>query len=1101
MIFKTITSSIDSSRKSIALFNKDWNTCVTNFRNASGLKGKAISIISSNDINCLRAYNQQIASGIKPSQAYRNTMTSCTKEAKQQAVAIAKGTVTIDKATESIKKSTLAATANKIAMSAMSLALNIGTFMLVSAAVSKVVSTFNELRKSQENLRQSASELGSELSNNASDIESYKKRIDELKDVINDSSSSFDEVSQARVDLMVVQDELIDKFGTEKGVIESITSAINDQTDALDELSRRAYFQKKNEFNEKTGGDKFADWLSFGNTDDDRVQSNMDKMVDKMQRSFYELKTTGNKVLDDLIAKSYGLNIVDDMYGDGKHFQIYGTLEEIQDKLYGIQQLSQDFELSTAFENSFTKISNDVDDALVKYKNLYDQYVLYEKILTDNPDNQYDDQFDLINKAKEAYNKAVQSGNEENIKKYAEEYNKTLQSAIDQATNNYDYDVADYFTNMYPELQQMFSEWQFELNFEPNVDGLQDKLVTLLDRFDGSNKDGIKVTAEELKNFNPNTAREQDQISIYAELCAMANQYGMSIDALIDKLQKMGLIQSESYQQLVDTFGQENVDKLSPEDLKIAYTIENAGNMTFEQLQVEIQKTKELANGVTNFNSFSGTYFGERIQHITKLFNEGSISCKEYFDALQSEINNFDASNFTNSLEEANKASAQFFVDSVQQVSSGLSSLINSFNSGQMSVSEYLEGYLSIGNTLSTLTDNLQENSEEWNKNGDAIADSQNDALDNVQSNLESAMSTIESYQDSIYSLEQILTDSVTKDTDEFKAHINVIADDLANIVQSGGEMADEVANTLGTTTSEIAQNLTNNVSNQELACEAIMANTNSAISNMAEAVGSLFETLGNEIANFKVDLTFSPKIAGSKSINILGKEFKVPEIKFELRASGESLSNIGDAISGFGKAISSNIGSQTIDLDDFHLDNTDNYSPSDGVKDNYNKELNKLKEAGKKAGKDAGKAAGKSFKDGLKEQLSDLDSVISGITSRIDDNIEAVRTQKEEAVAAIDAQIDALNEQKSALEDKKKALEEERDARIEVIEQQKKQLELAIKAIDKQIKQKEKVIKGIQDEINSLKNANEQRKRAIDLQKAQYDLERLQQQRTKLVA
>ncbi len=146
---------------------------------------------------------------------------------------------------------------------------------------------------------------------------------------------------------------------------------------------------------------------------------------------------------------------------------------------------------------------------------------------------------------------------------------------------------------------------------------------------------------------------------------------------------------------------------------------------------------------------------------------------------------------------------------------------------------------------------------------------------------------------------------------------------------------------------------------------------------------------------------------------------------------------------------------------------------------------------------KSAGSKAGKSFKDGLKEQLSDLDSVISGITSRIDDNIESVRTQKEEAVAAIDAQIDALNEQKSALEDQKKALEEERDARIEVIEQQKKQLELAIKAIDKQIKQKEKVIKGIQDEINSLKNANEQRKLQLNLQREQYELERLQQQRT----
>lgn len=152
------------------------------------------------------------------------------------------------------------------------------------------------------------------------------------------------------------------------------------------------------------------------------------------------------------------------------------------------------------------------------------------------------------------------------------------------------------------------------------------------------------------------------------------------------------------------------------------------------------------------------------------------------------------------------------------------------------------------------------------------------------------------------------------------------------------------------------------------------------------------------------------------------------------------------------------------------------------------------------KGAKSAGSKAGKDFKDGLKEQLSDLDSVISGVTSRIDDNIEAVRTQKEEAVAAIDAQIDALNEQKSALEDQKKALEEERDARIEIIEQQKKQLELAIKAIDKQIKQKEKVIKGIEAEIKAMKDANEQRKREIDLQKAQFELEKMQNMRTKLV-
>ena len=572
----------------------------------------------------MRAYNQQIANGIKPSEAYRNTMTSCTKEAKQQAVAIAKGTTTIDAATKSIKESTLAAKANKIAMSAMSTALNIGAFMLVAAAASKLISVFNELIHSEENLRQSASDLGSELSNNSSDIEGYKKKIEELKAVINDSSSSFDEVSQVRVDLMAIQDELIEKFGTEKGVIESITSAINDQTNALDELSRRTYFQKKNEFNEKTGGDKFADWLSFGNTSDDRIQSNMDKMVSTMRYSFYELETTGNEVLDNLIAKSYGLNIVEDMYGDGKHFQIYGTLDEIQDKLYGIQELSQDFDLSTGFENSFTKISNDVDDALTKFKNLYDQYVLYEKILTDNPDNQYDEQFDLINKAKEAYNEAVKSGNEENIKTSADEYAKTLQSAIDLAMGNYDYDVADYFKAMYPELQQMFGEWQFSLNFEPNTDGLQDKVADALDSIDGVSDGTTSFSVEDIENFNPNVAT-QEQIDAYGELTNVAETYGLTVKQLIALLQTMGLIQSESYQQLVDTFGQDNVDKLSPEDLEIAYTIKNVGNMTFEQLQTEIEKTKQQTNET-----------GNSPLSISQTIDQLNTQLKPAFDSLQS---------------------------------------------------------------------------------------------------------------------------------------------------------------------------------------------------------------------------------------------------------------------------------------------------------------------------------------------------------------------------------------------------------------------------------------------------------------------------------
>ena len=72
----------------------------------------------------------------------------------------------------------------------------------------------------------------------------------------------------------------------------------------------------------------------------------------------------------------------------------------------------------------------------------------------------------------------------------------------------------------------------------------------------------------------------------------------MTIDEMIELLKERNLVSNMDYQGLVGLFGQNDVDKLSPEDLEIAYTIKNVGNMTFEQLQAEIQKVKDSANEI-----------------------------------------------------------------------------------------------------------------------------------------------------------------------------------------------------------------------------------------------------------------------------------------------------------------------------------------------------------------------------------------------------------------------------------------------------------------------------------------------------------------------
>lgn len=84
-----------------------------------------------------------------------------------------------------------------------------------------------------------------------------------------------------------------------------------------------------------------------------------------------------------------------------------------------------------------------------------------------------------------------------------------------------------------------------------------------------------------------------------------------------------------------------------------------------------------------------------------------------------------------------------------------------------------------------------------------------------------------------------------------------------------------------------------------------------------------------------------------------------------------------------------------------------------------------------------------------------------------------------------------------SILQEEIDKLEDERNERIEQIE---KERDAALEAIDEEIKKLDKKIKKKSQEIEKIKEANEQRQREIDLQKKLYELERARYQRVNLV-
>ena len=581
----------------------------------------------------------------------------------------------------------------------------------------------------------------------------------------------------------------------------------------------------------------------------------------------------------------------------------------------------------------------------------------------------------------------------------------------------------------------------------------------------------------------------------------------------------------------------DKVGELSLDDLQVASKLEipEGTLLSWDELKQKIEEAKNAIPNETptSFSTlFDGSDFGDRISYLSQQFQNGKISAHDYFQSIRNELANTDFSEFTNQA----AAAQQFFTDSTQQVASSMSNLINSYNKGEISATEYLDGYTSMAETLSALTDDLQNNSAAWNENGEAISDGTNQALDNAQSDIASAIEGINQYQDSIYSLEQITSGAITAGSDEFTAHAQVIAEDLAYIVQNGGYMADQIASTMGTTTSEIANSLTNSVDNQALASQAIAGNTNASIEQMANAVSTLFAELGSQIGNFKATINFAPKVNGVEhfsAIKIGGKEIvggDIPNLTYDIKGSSSSLKSIGSAISSFGKVLSSNIAAQKVDYKKFSTTPTDSsgkqrsYTPSKGVTNNYNNKLKNNKSSGKSGKSGSGGDAEKQNEEYLDKFMAYQKALLEAgkityqqYSQYVSDELERMyKNGKISASKYYSAVKDMIDEQKSiydaALKGVTKLLDDEIDKwkdKIDVIEKsndklnkQKDKYDSILSAIQKvyddEIEKANKRKDSIQDIIDAMSDENDEYERQKKLQEAIYNLNKANSQKTK---
>lgn len=532
------------------------------------------------------------------------------------------------------------------AMDALKVSIMTNPIGAIATAVSVATMVFSGFSHKLDEVREKAKEVSNTFSSAKSDIDSYKSKVEELQAVLNDSGSSISDVMEARKTLMSIQDELIEKYGSEKSAIDLITEAVNGQSDAFDKLSQKQWQEAKNEFNDGGFANNAANFVQGYSDNIDRMLSEYGDYKVKLDLS---VATTGlNPEEIEEFKKLFEDNGMEITYGtkgtasNNPFVELSGNASEMHEKLLELQEMFSDANpLSTNnFRNYLTDLANAAKEVSENYKEMCDSYVLYEEI---SQKAAYKSAFNDINGAYQKYQDAAVLGDEQEAAKAAEDYAEIITDAVSMALESGDAWVADYFKSMHPELQSMVEQWEFKTKIIPDFDisGLQGKT---------ENDVLAMLQTEDL----------QEGEAVFNSLIDKAKEYGIITDGnaegiqeVLELLAEWGILQKDisetelpeppSYKDSLD--GVQNV----------------AGNLkTLMEVYDDVQDGEEFDwTSILNNDDFEAAFSGagkvydDFIKTVTK--NPDDIhACQKAFDSLATSL--IDSSGIWDGLTEETKA-------------------------------------------------------------------------------------------------------------------------------------------------------------------------------------------------------------------------------------------------------------------------------------------------------------------------------------------------------------------------------------------------------------------------------------------------------------
>lgn len=387
--------------------------------------------------------------------------------------------------------------------------------MVASTVLMTAISGIQAYIESEERMAQKAQEITGKFKEQSTQITDYSKRIIELRTVLDDETSSTEEVKSATSELYSIQNDLISQYGAYHDGIDLVNGDLESQLKTLREINRENAQRTINEINDtktnKVKGRNFlyglgegiiATTLSpglgtgmyaskfganyFGKNQEakqalnntlfesdffgrdfgtEKYKSTTDQ-IKKMVNTYEGEITTANKQILQL-ARNYDKAF--EVKGDRINF--VGDIYEVEDAVTKLQlQLES---LGITDEEIFNQLSQAASGTREVIQQVGDSYtsLIEAEVQTNGQLAKYSR--DLGNVYNE-YIAAQKEGDTDKVAELAQQYKEVFNTIAESGIGD---EYLSYFENLYPELNSIISQWKFEVEILPKIKehrGLED---------------------------------------------------------------------------------------------------------------------------------------------------------------------------------------------------------------------------------------------------------------------------------------------------------------------------------------------------------------------------------------------------------------------------------------------------------------------------------------------------------------------------------------------------------------------------------------------------------------------------------------------------